>query len=93
MDATVRRIAEAAQRCLGRLKLRRRASGTTRTVGSRGFTLAAGATGTVKVRIGPAVRRSIGRRGVRMTAVAVARDAVSADRRTRRKVRLLPAAR
>ena len=84
--------AEAAQRCLGRLELRRRASSTTRTVGSRRFTLAAGATGTVKVRIAPAVRRSIGRRGVRITAVAVARDALSADRRTRRKVRLLPTA-
>jgi Ca2+-binding RTX toxin-like protein len=83
----------AVERCRGLLKLRRRAGGKLRTVGRRPFALAAGATGTVKVRVKPSARGSIGRRGVRMTAVAVARDAVSAEQRTRRKVRVLQAQR
>jgi Ca2+-binding RTX toxin-like protein len=85
--------AAAAERCRGLLKLRRRAGGKLRTVGRRPFALAAGATGTVKVRLKPSARGSIGRRGVRMTAVAVARDAMSAEQRTRRTVRVLRARR
>jgi RTX calcium-binding nonapeptide repeat (4 copies) len=58
----------AAERCSGVLKLKRR---TERTLGKRRFSVAAGATRTVRIRLPRAVRTRIEPRGLRARAVAV----------------------
>jgi Ca2+-binding RTX toxin-like protein len=83
----------AQQSCIGTLKIQRRVRGRTVTVGSRRFSVATGRSTVVKVRVTRETRRSIGRRGLRVSAVASVRDAASATRTAKRDVRILRARR
>ena len=83
----------AQQSCIGTLKIQRRVRGRTVTAGSRRFSVAAGRSTVVKVRVTRATRRSIGRRGLRVSAVASVRDVASATRTAKRDVRILRARR
>jgi Ca2+-binding RTX toxin-like protein len=79
--------AAARERCTGTLRLKR----GRRTLGSRRFSIAAGTTGRVTIRLSKADRRAIPPTGLRVRAVASARDAASSARVSRRRLRILPA--
>lgn len=83
--------ATANLRCSGTLGLTRTRRGRASTLGSRRFSIATGRTGMVRIQIARRLRRAIGRRGVRATALASAHDAVSSARTSKRSVRILRA--
>ncbi len=83
----------AQERCIGTLEIQRRVRGRTITIGTRRFSVAAGRAAVVNVRVKRSARRSIGRRGLRASAVATVRDAASAPRTAKRDVRILRARR
>jgi Ca2+-binding RTX toxin-like protein len=80
--------ATANRRCMGTLRITRRLSGKTRTHGIRPFSIAAGRTATVRVRVTRALRRTLRLKSIRVRAMATARDAVSASRTSQRTVTL-----
>ena len=78
-----------SERCTGTLRLKRKGS----TLGRRSFAVAAGQSVRVKVRVTRRVRTALPVTGLRVRALASARDAGSAARVSERRLRILPARR
>jgi Ca2+-binding RTX toxin-like protein len=83
--------ATAKVACKGTLRLERTVRRRRRKLGARTFTIAAGRSATVRVKVPRKARRSLGRRGARVKALVAASDAVSAKRISNRTIRVLPA--
>ena len=82
----VRCSAKAKSRCIGTLRLQRKAKGKTSTIAGKRFSIKAGRSAVVRITLTKRTRRSIRRAGLKVKAVGRARDVVSAGRTTTKTV-------
>ena len=81
--------ATAREQCLGTLRLTRRRAGRARSIGTQRFSIVAGRSQRVAVRVARRTVSGLPAAGLSVRAVAAARDAASSTRSTDRAVRIL----